>query len=153
MYSYWLHMQVEILGVSLPWRSIFTQEDSGSRFIEHINAHSKETNPFLSETDTNPFVTDITDIESKSFQPEPPANPLIDLLTGEILPDNVPQPITETFVRKESDIHDFLHDGVTQPHFDGNDHSKNGSLQGPTDNCSQQYIKSFKLLAGPHWVC
>ncbi|KAI3468569.1 hypothetical protein Pfo_025232 [Paulownia fortunei] len=145
--------EVEILGVSLPWRSIFSHEDSGARFIESINGHPKEINPFLSETDANSFAAAITnDREPPSLQSESSANSLVDLLTGEVtLPDSISQPVTEIIVHEGSDLLDFLDDVVTQPVSDGNHHSKIVSSQGPSDNGSQQYIRLFKLLAGPHW--
>lgn len=146
-------MQVEILGISLPWRSIFSNEDSGARFIEHINGYSKEINPFYSETDSNPFGAAITDTESKSFQLESSANPLVDLLTGEILPGSSSQPVTEAVPHEENDLLNFLGDTTPQPLSRQNNHLTNVSSQGPSDNASQQYIRSFKLLAGPHWVC
>lgn len=148
-------MQVEILGVSLPWKSIFSHEDSGSSFIERLNGHSKEMSPFLTETDTNPLAGAITNYrEPPSFQSESSANSLVDLLTGEVaLPNSITQPVAETVVHEGSDILNFLDDVVTKPVSDENNHSKIVSSQGPTDNGSQQYIKLFKLLAGPHWVC
>ncbi|KAG8369402.1 hypothetical protein BUALT_Bualt14G0007400 [Buddleja alternifolia] len=142
--------EVEILGVTLPWRSILYNEDIGARFNERINGHPKEINPFLSETDANPFAAVITsDKEPPSFHSESSANSLVDLLTGEVrVSDSIAQPVAETVVHEGSDLLDFLDDAVTQPVSDGNNHSKIISHQGPSDNSSQQYIRSFKLLAG-----
>ncbi|KAL0305215.1 UNVERIFIED_CONTAM: putative phosphoinositide phosphatase SAC9 [Sesamum calycinum] len=145
--------EVEILGVSLPWRSIFSQEENGARFVERISSHQKETSPFLSETDTNAFASNLTnDRRPPSVQSESSANSFLDLLTGELrFSDSISQPATEAVVNKGNDLLDFLDDAITQPVSDGSDHSKIVSSQGHSDNGSQQYITSFKLLAGPHW--
>ncbi|KAL0413977.1 UNVERIFIED_CONTAM: putative phosphoinositide phosphatase SAC9 [Sesamum radiatum] len=77
---------------------------------------------------------------------------ILDLLTGELrFSDSISQPATEAVVNKGNDLLDFLDDAITQPVSDGSDHSKIVSSQGHSDNGSQQYITSFKLLAGPHW--
>ncbi|XP_051142615.1 probable phosphoinositide phosphatase SAC9 isoform X2 [Andrographis paniculata] len=143
--------EVEILGVSLPWRSILSHEKSGARFIPHANGHPKESKPVVSETDANPFAASITNNEPNPFQPESSPSPLIDLLTGELLPDPISQPVADTVVHKESDLLDFLDGGTTQLVSDGTDHLKDGASQRPSDIGSQQYLRSFKLLAGPHW--
>ncbi|XP_011091527.1 probable phosphoinositide phosphatase SAC9 isoform X2 [Sesamum indicum] len=145
--------EVEILGVSLPWRSIFSREENGARFVERINSHQKETSPFLSETDTNAFASNLTnDRRAPSVQSESSANSFVDLLTGELrFSDSISEPHTEAVVNKGSDLLDFLDDAIAQPVSDGSDHSKIVSSQGHSDNGSQQYITSFKHLAGPHW--
>ncbi|KAK4426436.1 putative phosphoinositide phosphatase SAC9 [Sesamum alatum] len=145
--------EVEILGVSLPWRSIFSREENGARFIERINSHQKEISPSLSETETNAFAADLTnDRRPASVQSESSANSFVDLLTGELrFSDSISQPATEPVVNNGNDLLDFLDDAITQPVSDGSDHSKIVSSQGHSDNGSQQYITSFKLLAGPHW--
>ncbi|KAL3652806.1 putative phosphoinositide phosphatase sac9 [Castilleja foliolosa] len=145
--------EVEILGVSLPWRSIVSEEDNGARFIEQINSHRKEMNHFPSETDNSPFDASIeNDIKPKSLQSELSANPLVDLLTGEvIIPESISQPVAEAVVHEGSDLLDFLDDVVSQPVSVTNNHSNIASLQQTSDNGSQQYIRLFKLLAGPHW--
>ncbi|KAK6137237.1 hypothetical protein DH2020_029026 [Rehmannia glutinosa] len=145
--------EVEILGVSLPWRSIFSHEDNGAGFIERINGHRKEMNPFLSQTDANPYDAAVTnDKKPQSLQSGSSANSLVDLLTGEvIIPDSISQPVAETVVHERSDLLDFLDDVVTQPVSDTNNHSNIASSQQPSDNGSQHYIRLFKLLAGPHW--
>ncbi|KAL3635791.1 putative phosphoinositide phosphatase sac9 [Castilleja foliolosa] len=145
--------EVEILGVSLPWRSIVSDEDNGARFIEQINSHLKEMNSFPSEADSSPFDASIAnDINPKSLQSESSANPLVDLLTGEvIIPESNSQPVAEAVVHEGSDLLDFLDDIVTQPVSDTNNHSIIASSQRPSDNGSQEYIRLFKILAGPHW--
>lgn len=148
-------MQVEILGVSLPWRSIFSHEESGASLIELLNGHSEEMNPFLTETDTNHLAGSLMKHkEASPFQSESSANSFVDLLTGEVVfPDTISQPVPEIVVHEGSDLLDFLDDDLCQPVSQGNNNSKIVSSQGPSDSGSQEYIRLFKLLAGPHWVC
>lgn len=144
--------EVEILGVSLPWRSIFSHEESGASFIECLNGPSKEMNPFLTETDTKPLAASLTNHREASLQSESSVNSFLDLLTGEVaFPDTISQPVPETVVHGGNDLLDFLDDDLSQPVSQGNIHPKIASPQGPSDNGSQEYIRLFKLLAGPHW--
>ncbi|XP_058105963.1 probable phosphoinositide phosphatase SAC9 isoform X2 [Magnolia sinica] len=47
--------EMEVLGVSLPWRSIFTNQGLGAKYIELVQNRQKETtNPFLSGSDIDP---------------------------------------------------------------------------------------------------
>ncbi|MQL98107.1 hypothetical protein Taro_030802, partial [Colocasia esculenta] len=90
--------EVEILGVSLPWRGMFSKKGAGSKFIEKVHMHQKEINPFSYGSDTqhykNPFLESdtnhsygehayggtVTQVEKRSaFSHE------IDLLTGNFL--------------------------------------------------------------------
>ncbi|XP_057802025.1 probable phosphoinositide phosphatase SAC9 isoform X2 [Salvia miltiorrhiza] len=160
--------EVEILGVSLPWRSIFSHEESGASLIERLNGHSKEINPFLTEADTNHLDASSTNHrEASPFPLESSANSFVDLLTGEVVfPDTVSQPVAQTVVHEGSDLLNFFDDVVSQPVSQGNNNlddvvtqpvslannnSKIVSSQGHSDNGSQEYIRLFKLLSGPHW--
>lgn len=140
-------MQVEILGVPLPWKSIFSNEDSDASFIQRLNGHSKDKDAkHLAGARTS--YRELASINSVSS-----TNSLVDLLTGEVvLPSSVSQPVAETVIHEGGDLLSFL-DDVTQPVSDGNNYSKIVSPQEPTDDGSKQYIRLFKLLAGPHWVC
>ncbi|KAL8521360.1 hypothetical protein ACS0TY_011765 [Phlomoides rotata] len=144
--------EVEILGVSLPWKSIFSNEDTGASFIKRLNGHSKDMDPFHTEKNSNPLAGAITSYrEPASINSVSSANSLVDLLTGEVaLPNSISQTVAETVVHEGSDLLSFL-DDVAQPVSDGNNCSKIVSPQEPTDDGSRQYIRLFKLLAGPHW--
>lgn len=165
-----LIMQVEILGVSLPWRSIFSHEESGASLIECLNGNSKEMNPFLTEGDANSLDAASTNHREASPLPsESSANSFVDLLTGEVVfSDAISQPVAQTAVYESSDLLNFFDDVVSQPVSQGNNNlddvvsqpistennnSKMVSSQGLSDNGSQEYVRLFKLLAGPHWVC
>ncbi|KZV55426.1 hypothetical protein F511_28507 [Dorcoceras hygrometricum] len=143
--------EVEILGVSLPWSSILSCEDSSSRYFQHINSPQRESNSYLS--DTNPFAPNIVNNEKPpSFDSEPYTNSLVDLLTGEFeVSESIPQPFTGTVDHHGSDLLNFLDDPGTEPVADVHNDSNTISSEGPSDNASQLYIRSFKFLAGPHW--
>ncbi|KAL3844314.1 hypothetical protein ACJIZ3_001717 [Penstemon smallii] len=145
--------EVEILGVSLPWRSIFSHEDSGVKFYECINSRRKDTNNFRSGSGSNPFSTAMTnDKGMPSCQLESSANSFIDFLTGEVrLSDSSSQLVAETVVHEGNDLLDFLDDTFTPPVSDSNKDSSISFSEGSSDSGSQQYIRSFKVLAGPHW--
>lgn len=146
-------LQIEILGVSLPWRDVFTNEGPGTRLIEHVKKFQEEVNPFLSGSDINPFNPSSTGNVSPPEQGGTSADLLIDLLSGEDpLPHPLAQPVTENVVYEESDPLDFLDQSV-ECHSAKTD-SKN-SLEGSrsSDNSAEQYLKCLRSLAGPNLVC
>lgn len=145
-------MQVEILGMPLPWRSIFSCQDSTDRSSECNVINQKEIDPFLSRTDTNPFAgAMINNKETPPVQVDTSTN-LVDLLTGERIPESISQSVTGTLVHEGSDLLDFLDDAATQPVVHGNKESKIIPSHGPLDSGVQEYIKCFQLIAGPQWV-
>lgn len=149
-------MQVEVLGISLPWRDIYTREGPGARLYERTINCQKDTNPFLSGTDTNPFGTTLSnDKVSKSVQPDTFTNPWVDLLSGEnTASESISQPATEMVVHEGGDILSFLDDHVMQYSNGGNDSKSVRSQDSkPSDTGAEQYINCFKLLAGPRMVC
>ncbi|KAK3001911.1 hypothetical protein RJ639_020737 [Escallonia herrerae] len=144
--------QLEVLGVSLPWRGIFTGEGPGSRLTDHTKVRQKDTNPFLSGIDTNRFGAALsTDKVPLPLQPDASTNLLGDLLSGEDRPSElISQPVLGNYGHEVGDFLDFLDDDVIQ-HQDGTNDSKSNSLQGgrPSDNGAQQYIHCFNSVAGP----
>lgn len=148
------YAQVEILGVSLPWKSIFCHEDVGVRFCEHIDSHRKGANSLHSKTEANPFASQVmNDNGLPSIQSVSSTNSFVDFLTGEIgFSDSISQPIGETIVHEGSDLLDFLDDPLDHPVSDTINDSKVIPTKEGSDDGSQQYIRSFKVLAGPHWV-
>ncbi|KAL2470130.1 putative phosphoinositide phosphatase SAC9 [Abeliophyllum distichum] len=142
--------EVEILGVPLPWRSIFSGEECGTRLCERINTRQKS--PFLSGTDTDPFNAAATTNNKVPplVQVDTSANLCVDVLMGgERLSDSISEAVAGTIVHEESDVLDSLDDVVSQSLIDGNYDSKIISSQGPTDSGTPWYIKCFELLAGP----
>ncbi|KAJ7980630.1 Phosphoinositide phosphatase [Quillaja saponaria] len=141
--------EIEILGVSLPWKGIFNNEVPGARLIELVKKFRNETNPFLSSSDTNPFFKPSS--KESILPPIPQSNSsdlLVDFLTGEgPHPQSIPQPITE--VQSGSDLLDFLDQAVVEYRGAESEHKISTSGDGrPAENSSQQYLNCLKSLAG-----
>ncbi|KAK7252087.1 hypothetical protein RIF29_35801 [Crotalaria pallida] len=141
--------EIEILGVSLPWKGVFTNEGPGSRLIEHVQKFQEELNPFLSGSEMPPFNPSSKENVTPPVQDGSSADLLIDLLSGEDpLPHPLAQPVTESVVYNESDPLDFLDQAVEYPN--GKSDSKVSSEDARiSDTGSDQYLKCLKSLAGP----
>ncbi|MCL7028352.1 hypothetical protein MKW94_003528 [Papaver nudicaule] len=153
--------EIEILGMSLPWKGIFTKEGPGEKFSELLNKHQgqEEKNPFLSSSDTNPFVGSSMSSENvlPSAQLTSPASLTFDFLTGDIgVPDTISQQqmpySTGNVASGGGDLLDFLDNPIVE--FNGSEDSKFSSLPQdgkPADNSGiQHYSNCFKALIGPH---
>ncbi|KAG5010707.1 hypothetical protein JHK87_019222 [Glycine soja] len=141
--------EIEILGVSLPWSDVFTSEVPGTRLVEHVKKFEEELNPFVSDSDTNPFNSSSSEKASPPKQGGTSADLFIDLLSGEDpLPHPLAQPVTENIVYQENDPLDFLDLSVEN-------HSAkiNGKVSSEdarhADSSAEQYLKCLKTLAGP----
>lgn len=146
--------QIEILGVSLPWRGVFTNEGHGARLTELSKNFQKDTHTFLSSLDTNPFLGTSLPNESlsTSVQQGGSANNLVDLLSGEdMFSESVSLPVTKNAIYEGGDLLDFL----DQTYVDADtDHKSSSSHDGRTpDSFAQKYINFLKSLAGQHMVC
>ncbi|KAH9726932.1 putative phosphoinositide phosphatase SAC9 [Citrus sinensis] len=165
--------EIEILGVSLPWRGVFNNEGPGARLIELGKKFQKETDPFLSNsvTKTVPFSNENV---STSMQTEAASNHWVDLLSGgdtfsdplsepfsnplsepfsdplsEPFSDPLSESVTRNVASGGADLLDFLDRPIVEDH--GVETYKRFSTQ---DGCSlasgaQQYISCLKSLAGP----
>ncbi|KAF5726840.1 hypothetical protein HS088_TW22G00524 [Tripterygium wilfordii] len=146
--------EIEILGVSLPWRDIFANKGPGARLNDILKTIQEDVNPFLSNLDTNPFSgTDNTGNEPQSLQKSASDNLWTDLLSGDdmlFLPAS--QPATENVAYKGSDLLDFLDHDVAEYHVANTDH-KISCLQDKNQRSSggsaEKYINCLKSLTGP----
>lgn len=150
-------LQIEVLGVSLPWRGILNNEGPGAALIDPTKSVKEDTNPFLSSSDTNPYNgASFRENVSTSVQSSSSGNSWVDLLTGgESFSDHVAQPVTENIVGQGSDLLDFLDQSVVDYHG-GNESDKNLSSSqeiSSLDSRSQRYINCLYSLVGPHMVC
>lgn len=159
--------EVEILGVSLPWRGVFSNEGPGARITELAKKTHEESNLFLSSTETNPFSSaslshDIT----PSIQKSDSTN-WLDLLTGDdMFSDPLSQPVmqydvhegsdnicshplsqtvTQNNLHEENDLLGFLDQAVTEHRGTVAD----DKLSSSQDSSAQKYINCLKLFAGP----
>ncbi|KAL5784249.1 hypothetical protein ACOSQ2_006641 [Xanthoceras sorbifolium] len=146
--------EIEVLGVSLPWRGVFTNEGSGARLIELAKKIQVENKPFMSSSDANPFSDASLSNENvtKSVQQGASANPWVDLLTGGgTFSDPVCEPVVSNVVYEGDNVLDFLDDAVVEYRAAETDHKASPTEDGrPPDSGTHQYINSLKSLAGPH---
>ncbi|XP_022722019.1 probable phosphoinositide phosphatase SAC9 isoform X4 [Durio zibethinus] len=147
--------EVEILGVSLPWNEVFANEGNGARLTELAKKFQKETNPFLSGSDTNPFSgTSLSNEAVSTSAKQGSANDCVDLLTGgDVFPESISQPVTENAAYQGGHLLDFLDQAVVDYHGPDTDHKSSTSQDGrPQESGTQKYINCLKSLAGPHMV-
>ncbi|KAK3204241.1 hypothetical protein Dsin_018287 [Dipteronia sinensis] len=146
--------EIEVLGVSLPWRGVFTNEGPGARLIEIAKNIQVESNPFMSSSDTNPFTDASLSKEnvSKSVQQGASADPWVDLLTGlGTFSDPDCEPVASNVVYEGDNLLDFLDQAVVEYHAPETDHKASPTQDGrPPDSGTHQYINCLKSLAGPH---
>nr|XP_017235190.1 PREDICTED: probable phosphoinositide phosphatase SAC9 isoform X2 [Daucus carota subsp. sativus] len=143
--------QVEILGVSLPWRGIFNREGRGARLCEGTQKNSGDANSSVYSTETNPFSADLCNEKtSPPLEPYNSVNSTVDLLSGGdgYLESSSP-PVIRDDVHERGDLLDFLDDFVQQTvQSDSKSiHMQKGNI--PEDS-AYQYLNSYRLLAGQH---
>lgn len=141
--------EVEILGVSLPWRGILNREGPGASLCEGTQKNSGDANPFLYSTETNPFSTDLCNAKmSPPLQPYNSGNLSIDLLSGgDGFLESISPPVMRDDVHERGDLLDFLDDFVQQPVQSDSKSIRiqEGSIR---DDGAHQYLHSYRLLAG-----
>ncbi|XP_050383485.1 probable phosphoinositide phosphatase SAC9 [Argentina anserina] len=143
--------EVEVLGVSLPWKGVFNKEGPGARLPEQAKTFQNETKPSFSRSYTNPFSGASSIDVPPPVQTSASANNLVDLLTGEIIhSEHIAQPVIGNDTDNGGDLLDFLDQAVVEYHGAQNDHKLSSSHDGrASDSRSQQYINQLKLIAGP----
>ncbi|KDP35146.1 hypothetical protein JCGZ_10680 [Jatropha curcas] len=145
--------EIEILGVSLPWNGVFSNEGSGARVAELAQQNLKEANPFLSTSNNsnNPFSG--SSLSNQVVTPpmqKSTSDNWLDLLTGEdAFSEPVSHPLAQNNVQGGSDLLDFLDHAVVEYGAGETDH-KFSSLHDarPPDSSAQKYISCLKTLAG-----
>ncbi|XP_077213953.1 sacI homology domain-containing protein / WW domain-containing protein [Tasmannia lanceolata] len=151
--------EIEVLGVSLPWKDIFTNKGPGLKFFELVQKSQKETNPFLCGSDISR--SDGTSLSkqnmSPSTQPSGPVSHGIDLLTGDLLftpsitPPEMPSG-TESAGSGAVGLIDFFDDSIVDHQGPKADSKLSLSSQGGTaedDSSIQHYINCFRALSDP----
>lgn len=145
--------EIEVLGVSLPWKDVFSKEGHGARLYELAQKSQKETNPFLFALDTNPFAAASLSNETlpQTVQTDASAN-WLDLLTGESKPsESISQPEGGNVTYGGGDLLAFLDDTITGNEGAEADNIFSSSKDGRTsDSGAQQYINCLKSLVGPN---
>lgn len=143
--------EVEVLGVSLPWKGIFSREGPASRLFELMDNCQTEPHSILPNLGINPFADAALSNEELAapVQQNTSAN-WFDLLTGDnMLSESISQPAMEDSVPEGGGFLDF--DKAVAEYSNGETISKLTSSQNniTSDSGAQQYINCFKFLAGP----
>ncbi|KAM2970145.1 hypothetical protein FF2_017151 [Malus domestica] len=141
--------EIEVLGVSLPWKGVFTNEGPGASLPEQAKNLQNENNLFSTGSKTNPFSgASSNEYVTVPVQPSASANNLVDLLTGEVvLSEHFAAPVIGNAEDKGGDLLDFLDQAIVEYHGAETDHKSHDGK--PLDSSSQQYIDCLKSIAGP----
>ncbi|CAL9245733.1 unnamed protein product [Arabidopsis halleri] len=147
--------QIEVLGISLPWKRMFTCERTGGRLAELARKPDEDESPFSSCSDLNPFAATSLQTETVSTpvqQKDPFPSNLFDLLTGEdSSSDPFPQPVVECVASGGNDMLDFLDQAVVE--YRGSATVPGESVpqdKRPKDSGAHLYLNCLKSLAGPN---
>lgn len=138
--------QVEILGISLPWRDIFASEGPGLKLWERVVNIKNDANSF--QTDSNPDIAASTNDVLPPGNCDTSTNTQIDLLSVEdITSRSDSQPMTEI----------SLNDPFLNP-CDGRNEEKKSQRISVQDKVStptsaEKFISCFDTLTASCWVC
>lgn len=141
--------EIEILGASLPWSGAFTGEGCGAKLIKFSKKFQKESNPFMSNPESNPFSGSLSnDNVLPSDERGISGNHFVDLLTGGDTFNEPPShPLAENVTYDGDDL-DFLDQAVVEYHGAENDTKTFPEAEKTLANGNQQYIGHLKYLAG-----
>ncbi|KAL8262788.1 hypothetical protein R6Q59_024137 [Mikania micrantha] len=135
--------EVEVLGISLPWRGFFASEDHGLKLWKHATSIKNNINSFPSKIGSNCDVFGLTNNVLPPVNCDISRNTQVDLLSGEnIISRSNSQPMTE--ISLHDSFLDICHDQKEE-----ND-SQRISIQDKTPTPArmgaQNYISCFETL-------
>uniref|UniRef100_A0A2P2LRY0 Phosphoinositide phosphatase SAC9 n=1 Tax=Rhizophora mucronata TaxID=61149 RepID=A0A2P2LRY0_RHIMU len=143
--------EIEILGVSLPWKGVFLNEGPGARIIELANKYQKANNPFFPGSDTNSFSGTplFNEIDSQSGQQSASTNWLDLLSADDAFSELSSLPVMQQCAHEGTDILDFLDQAVIEHVDTKSDHKFSASqyLRSPHSS-AQKYINCLRSLMG-----
>ncbi|KAL0866200.1 hypothetical protein Bca101_045318 [Brassica carinata] len=147
--------QIEVLGISLPWKGMFTCERTGGRLSEIARKTKEDDIPFSSCSDSNPFAAKSLQTETVSKpvqQKDPFPSNLLDLLTGEVSSsDPFPEPAVKCIASGSNDMLDFLDQAVVE--YNGSETVHGVSFpqdKSPKESGSHLYLNCLKSVVGPN---
>ncbi|XP_056161324.1 probable phosphoinositide phosphatase SAC9 isoform X3 [Syzygium oleosum] len=143
--------EIEILGASLPWSGAFIGEGCGAKLVEFSKKFQKESNPFMSNPESNPFSGSCLSNDNvlPSDERGISGNHFVDLLTGGDTFNEPPShPLAENVTYDGDDPLDFLDQAVVEYHGAENDGKIFPEAEKTLANGNQQYISHLKYLAG-----
>ncbi|CAN0916183.1 Probable phosphoinositide phosphatase SAC9 [Linum grandiflorum] len=141
--------EIEILGVSLPWRSIFHNEGPGVRILQLPKQVQNEANPFMTDPSVNALSGETSyDLPAPPSLEQNASGNWLDLLSGED-PISVPHPLAENYRTGGSDLLDFLGEPTIEKHDVKIEHDIS-TLQVAkiVDGGTEKYIECLKFLEG-----
>ncbi|EOA23387.1 hypothetical protein CARUB_v10016564mg [Capsella rubella] len=146
--------QIEVLGISLPWKGMFTCERTEGRLAELARKPDEDEIPSSSSSDLNPFAAKCSQTETVFTpvqQKDPFPSNLLDLLTGEdSSSDPFPQPVVECVASGDNDMLDFLDQAVVE--YRSSETVPGGSVpqeKRPKESGAHLYLNFLKSLVGP----
>ncbi|KAI3511442.1 hypothetical protein L1887_18595 [Cichorium endivia] len=134
--------EVEILGITLPWREIFASEGPGSRLWERVN----------NVKDSHPYVVSLTnDVLPPGKSDTTTTTTGMDLLSGDdIISGTTSQPMTEISLLD----HGYIEDNISQTNaIQTKDKDKDSKIEveaAVASTGAQQYISCFRMLTASH---
>ncbi|XP_072998445.1 probable phosphoinositide phosphatase SAC9 [Typha latifolia] len=149
--------EIEVLGVSLPWSGIFTNNKPGAEFIKLLQERSKKaenlpcdldvkdsTNPFLSDSYNNAGAS--CNQNSLSLVESSAANNVFDFLTGDYVLPNQPEISNSGNSPLSSGVIDFFDNSVFENPFSAapDVSTESHSLNIQEYDGTQLYINIFK---------
>ncbi|URE26923.1 SacI domain [Musa troglodytarum] len=155
--------EIEVLGVSLPWTRIFTENVVGANYIKLLQENSRQSNTSQQGSDvnvtTNPFLCNSNYIAGSSSSngggrpaQQSAADNLIDLLTGDLITSSQSEisSITENSQYNSQDPVDLFGGSVADNLFQAPDNTESESKNEPVKEFGgvQHYIDISTSLFG-----
>lgn len=158
--------EIEVLGVSLPWMNIFTNNGSGAKFIELLQEKHKQSSTARRGSDVNdcinPFLCDSSPNYNQNessinggghpLAKASAVNYVVDLLTGDLVSTSQPEVsrVTENTGLGDGGIADFFDisggDNFSPAASDVRNQSQNKNVR--EHSGTEQYINFYKSLCG-----
>ncbi|GAB4836288.1 Probable phosphoinositide phosphatase sac9 [Ancistrocladus abbreviatus] len=143
--------EIEVLGVSLPWKRVFINDGPSARLCEQGAKCQKETNSFLSDLDASPPSSSLLLNENSIVpaQTKAPSSNWVDLLTGDYAhSDSVSQPVVENAEHGGASL-SFFNSSVDKHHFAKTSHPSFTSEDvKASQGGAKKYINFVRSLVG-----
>lgn len=153
--------QVEVLGVSLPWTGIFSNNSIGADFIKLLQENSAKIAKLHRSSDvkdsTNPFIDNPTaHASSQSFVQPSLANNVFDFLSGDYaIPNQLDNSnISRSTELSSGELFDFLDSSAADSHFSASSEvpSELHNESAEESNSIQLYLNIFRSFPEPNKV-
>ncbi|OAY64186.1 putative phosphoinositide phosphatase SAC9, partial [Ananas comosus] len=151
--------EVEVLGVSLPWTGIFSNNSIGADFIKLLQENSAKIAKLHRSSDvkdsTNPFIDNPTaHASSQSFVQPSLANNVFDFLSGDYaIPNQLDNSnISRSTELSSGELFDFLDSSAADSHFSASSEvpSELHNESAEESNSIQLYLNIFRSFPEPN---